>query len=273
MIGCAATPDPKSGPAAGGESQGVVSEVANVGRINLPDGTRTRWSYTIILRETAGRPVNFEWLERASYNENLEVGGAPVRTTFTYRLAANSEMRYGTSDSWGYGATAGTQFGGITRLGDLTVVRRFIGKDASGNQVVVPVRVILHRGLGRLSRQPPSTAGAIPGERRLRPEELASLAGRWEGFYTDRGFQVPVEFSVAPDGRLKLGDNDPVTHTLDAALSIRDGRVFYSGRETGELKYHEGANRRLLVGAVGRPPVAGAATGWSFPVQVEWVVR
>jgi hypothetical protein len=84
---------------------------------------------------------------------------------------------------------------------------------------------------------------------------------------------VPVEFFVAPDGRLKLADNDPVTHTLDATLSIRDGRVLYTGRETGELKYHEGANRRLLIGAVGRPPAAGATTGWSFPVQVEWVAR
>jgi len=195
--GCATSPDGGSRPLTG--SAGPVEwEVTDVGRIERPDGMQSRWSFTIVLREKAGTAIQFERVELGALGPYVETGGIS-RTAFNHRLEARSELREGAVDTWGWVSYAGTQFGGSAALGSVTVERRFIGKDANGQTIVVPVRVNLHRGFGRPSRQPRSPAPPLPPARQLQATDLTGLAGRWEGYYQSAEFLVPAEATIGED--------------------------------------------------------------------------
>src|SRR5262245_46273217 len=205
----------------------VEWEVTDVGRIDRADGMRTRWSFTIVLREKAGTSIQFERVESGSRAANMDVIGGMSQNTFNRRLEAGSELRYSVSESWGWASQApGNRFGGMARLGNLTIERRFIGRDANGRAIVVPVRMELHQGFGRRSRQPASSEAPLPPARQLQATDLAGLAGRWEGYYDQsNGFHVPVEAAIREDGTVEFAENDPVTNRFRRSLSIRDGRL------------------------------------------------
>jgi len=261
--GCASTPD-GAGPRFSGKSGPVEWEVVNVGRLQSGDGQRSLWTYTIVLREKAGSAVQFERIERGYYGQRMHGSGAAV-TPFDRRLEANAELRFHGSDNWGFVDFAGAQFGGTSALGGVTVERRFAGKNARGDAVVVPVRLALDRNLGHRSRQPSSSAERFPPRRSLEPSELKTLAGRWEGYYQLDRFKMPIEAVIGEDGSVEFGENDPVTNQFRRSLSIRDGHVVWSsGQSTGRFALHEGNGRRVLVGEATTPSS-------TFPTWLERV--
>lgn len=264
---CATSPD-GPGRRLTGTAGPVEWEVTDVGRVDRPDGIRSRWSFTIVLRETAGTAIQFERIERGAYGLRLESGGFS-HVAFTRRLDARSELRYSTGETWGWAASAGSQFGGTANLGSVTIETRFIGKDSQGRSVVVPIRVALHPGFGRRSRQPSSPDPPLPLARQLQPADLTSLAGRWEGYYQSAGFQVPVAAVIGADGAVEFSENDPVTNRFRGSLSIRDGRVWYASRDTGEFVLHQEGAIRMLVGRL-TPPASGSAPLEIIPVRLEW---
>jgi hypothetical protein len=261
--GCATT-----GKAAG--SAGPVAwEVVDVGRINSVDGsTRTRWSYTMVLKNTGATPIQFEQIDRSSRAPTLEVGGLN-RVDFQYRLEPNGELRYHTTHSWGWPSMAGTRFGGVEQLGALTIEDRFVGKDSQGQAVAVPVRAILDRTFGRASRQPPRPEPPPLPAKALQAQDLGGLAGRWEGYARLGAFMVPIETVVHEDGSAEFGENDPVTYRSRGRLTVRNGKAWLTGRESAELAYHEDAGRRMLGGSLTYPTTAGGSN--RLPVWLERV--
>jgi hypothetical protein len=257
-----------AGCASPGRHGGVVGpvewEVVDVGRVDSIDGNRSRWSYTIVLKETAGRSVQFEGVERGARAQTLETGGR-ARTDFTGRLDAKGVFRYHTTDDWGWVSGPGPQFGGTGALGPLTMERRFIGKDTDGNVIVVPVRVVLDRSFGRASRQPPKSLPPTPPATALEPPTLRTLAGRWAGYFQTSVFQVPIEAIIRDDGSVEFGENDPVTNRFRGTLRVQGGRVFYVARDTADFTYHEGGGRHVLTGHL--TPGGGAST--RIPMWLE----
>jgi hypothetical protein len=192
-----------SGCATAGRVAGVSGpvewEVIDVGRVDSVDGNRSRWSYTIVLREKAGTAIQFERIQRGARAHTLETGGI-ARIDFDRRLDANGELRYHTTDDWGWTPGPGPQFGGTDALGALTMERQFIGKDSRGQAIAIAVRVVLDRSFGRASRQPPKSSPPAPPAKSLQPQDLRSLAGRWEGYYQAPGFQIPIDAVIRDDG-------------------------------------------------------------------------
>jgi hypothetical protein len=257
-----------SGCATAGRVAGVAGpvewEVIDVGRVDSVDGNRTRWSYTIVLKEKAGTSVQFERIERGARAQTLETGGL-ARIEFARGLAAHGELRYHTTDDWGFVSGPGPQFGGVGTLGPLAMERQFIGKDSGGRAIVVPVRVVLDRSFGRASRQPPRSIPSAPPMKSLEPPDLRSLVGRWEGYYQTPGFQIPIEAVIGENGSVEFGENDPVTNRFRGTVSVRDGRVWYAARDTAEFTYHEGGGRHVLAGHL--TPGGGGST--RIPVWLE----
>ncbi len=267
MSACATSPD-GTGRSLTGTSGPVEWEITDVGRIERSDGMRLRWSFTIVLREKAGTAIQFERIERGALGPYIETGGIS-RVAFNRRLEARSELRYSAAESWGWVSYAGTQFGGMAALGSLTIERRFIGKDANGQAIAVPVRVELHRGFGRRSRQPASPEPPLPPARQIQAADLMGLAGLWEGYYRSGEFQVPVDATIGEDGGVEIRENDPVTNRFRGSVSIRDGRVWYAGRESGELVLHQEGATRMLVGRL-TGAASGSASPDIIPVRLEW---
>jgi hypothetical protein len=267
LAACATSPD-GTGSRFTGSSGPVEWEVVDMGRITRSDGMRLRWSYTTVLREKAGSAVQFETLEYGILTHNVGTGGFR-RSEFSRRLEARSEIRLNTVDSWGWTASgASRQFGATAELGTMIVERRYIGKNAQGQAIVVPIRLELHRGSGRPSRQPASSDPPLPPTRLLQTADLGSLAGQWEGYYQRDGFHVPMAATVRDDGSVELAENDPPTLRFRAKLSIREGRVAYTGQQTGEFALHQDGIRRVLVGAV-TLPATGTASSVTLPVRFE----
>lgn len=267
MWACASSPN-ETTRLPTGTSGPVEWEVTDVGRIARPDGMRLCWSYTIVLREKAGAAVQFEAIERGILQFNVATGGF-ARTAFTRRLDARSELRYSAVDTWGWSSSGGPQFGSTAALGSVLIERRFIGKDANGQTVVMPVRVELHAGTGRRSRQPALPDPPLPPAQSLQAADLAGLAGRWEGYYQAGAFHVPVEATIEQDGRVEVRENDPITNRFRGSFSIRDGRVWYAGRDTGDFVLHQDGPTRLLVGRL-TLAASGSAPPESIPVRLEW---
>ncbi|HSE95605.1 MAG TPA: DUF4189 domain-containing protein [Methylomirabilota bacterium] len=246
----------------GGVAGPVQWEIIDVGRVESADGRRLRWSYTVVLKETAGTPIQFERIERGTHGSNVETGGN-ARTDFERRLEAHAELRYPATDNWGFMAWVNPQFGGTSVLPSLALERRFIGTDSRGQTVVVPVRVVLDRSFGRASRQPSKIQQPDPPARSLQAQDLPTLAGRWEGYYRIAEFAIPVEAVIHGDGSVEFGENDPVTNRFRGTIGIREGGLWYAGRDAAGLTYHEGAGRQLLVGHL-RPQ-----RGDAIPVRLE----
>lgn len=231
-------------------SSGPVSwEVVNLRQRSAPDGKEIRWYYTLVLKETAGRAINFEKEERGA--EGLRVRGSNQEWTFQQRLAASSELRLNyrdgiyITDTPGFGQAPGGQYG-------MAVFRRYHGKDDAGNPVTITVRITLSPSSGKNVRQA-ATSGPLPPLRNLRPGELNGLAGKWQGYTRDeKGFEIPLELTIREDGSFDAAEDEPVINRFRGTLSVRDGQILYSQRnDTGTLTLHEGGGRRVLVGSFG----------------------
>ena len=273
VTGCGST----GGPAPAtlqGASSGVAWEIVDIGQLASADNQRMRWSYVIVLRETSGSAVLFERVERSVRTTIEMVGGSPESYPFARTLAVHGELRYATSDSWGWTRESGRGFGGAATIPTLTVEHRFIGRTSGGQPVAVTARIHLDRSVGKIVTPTPSTSGPLPPRRVLKDSsDLATLAGRWRGSVrTDgREFDVPVEFTLEPDGTLRVALNDPVTERFRAAMSVRDGGLAYAGTNgvSGPFALHEQDGRRILAGYVTNPR-QGSEVPVGHTIRVQW---
>jgi len=78
-----------------------------------------------------------------------------------------------------------------------------------------------------------------------------------------------VEAAIREDGTVEVGENDPVTSRFRGSLSIWDGRVWYAGRDSGELVFHQEGSTRLLVGRL-TLAASGSAPPEIIPLRLEW---
>jgi hypothetical protein len=255
LAGGCATGGSASQPVWRGEAGPVAWEIVDIGRVDSRDGRLSRWSYVIVLRETAGTAIEFKRVERSSHASGIDmIGGTPETFPFDRRLAANSEIRLAYSDSWGWTA-GGNQFGGAATIQPLTVEYRFVGQDANARSVSVPVRLRMERGLGKPATPLPTTV-ALPPAKRLGEDGLHQVAGTWRGSYRlEHGeFDIPLVFAISPDGSIDAAENDPVTRRYRSKVSLRNGKLtFTADRYTGELTLHEAGSTRILAGSVSGP--------------------
>jgi hypothetical protein len=105
LTACTTSPD-GAAPRLTGQAGAIEWEVVDMGRMTRSDGMRLRWSYTVVLREKAGRAVQFEAVEYGILTHTVATGGFQ-RVPFSRRLEAGSELRLGVVDSWGWGSGPG----------------------------------------------------------------------------------------------------------------------------------------------------------------------
>jgi hypothetical protein len=213
LISACATSPGGIGRSLAGSAGPVAWEIADVGQLRSSDGMGLRWSYAIVLRERAGSTIQFERVERGAYASGIEVIGAPLRSwPFQRTLGPNSEIRYATTDSWGYVSPTQPAFGGAATIQPITVEYRFIGRDSAGGTVSVPVRVQLDQGVGKLVTVRSAT-GPLPPPAALGESDLPTLAGTWRGSYRADGgvFDIPIEAVIQPTGAIEMRENDPVS--------------------------------------------------------------
>jgi hypothetical protein len=128
---CATVEGPS--PAQRGRSGPVAWEVVDLRREAIPEGG-TRWYYTIVLKELAGRAIQFEKVQR---QWEAEPGNSTLREeAFRRRLNAASELTLRGSQGVVPG-TGGNTFGPIKS--SVRVLFRFLGRDEAGQEVQVDV--------------------------------------------------------------------------------------------------------------------------------------
>ncbi len=220
-----------------GESGPVTWEVTNLRYRVSAAGDEVRWYYTLVLKETAGRTIQFEKAERGSYGLNLS--SIPSEVAFQRKLSPLSELRLNYRD-------------GLLdprRLSTMTVFRRFRGKDDTGRSITVDVRIPLSTSTARRI-EASGAPGPLPPARVVQAGDFNSLAGTWRGYDRDeKGFELPLEVIIKNDGSFEAAEDEPVTNRFRGTLSIRDGQILYSTRnDTGTLTLHEGGGTRVLAG-------------------------
>lgn len=273
VAACAAQPGPEV-DVRRGVSGPVTWEVTDVGQLVSSSSTwqGMRWSFVIVLKETAGSVIRFERVARGSYTLRAEqIGGTTVSQPFERTLPANGELRYSSSESWGW-VGPGQVFGGAATLPRKTAEYRFIGKTGGGQPVEALVRVHLDRNVGKVVTPLP-TAGSLSSATTLAPTDLVSVAGSWRGSYRiDKGeFDIPLQVVVQSNGSFEVAENDPVTIRSRGTFSIREGRIACSwGRDTGNFTLHEAEGRRILAGRVSGPRDSPAGTP---PSTLGYTVR
>ena len=84
-------------------------------------------------------------------------------------------------------------------------------------------------------------------------------------------FDVPVEITLDPDGTVRVGMNEPVTYRFRSSVSVRDGRLLYSGDpETGTLTFYEVAGQRIPGGYVSPSSRSGPQAPAGYTIRVQW---
>jgi hypothetical protein len=246
-----------------GVSAGVAWEIIDLRQRASTDGRAIRWYYTIVLKEVAGRAVDFKTIERSMHGQ-LSVETAET-FPFTRHLAPKSDQRLSVWDGVRRNAFAPGTFGGVGQE-PVRVLRRFRGRDESGTPVTVDVQVQLHAGVG--SKAPVPAAIELPPATTLDPGDVRSLAGIWRGYYRDDSpFAVPLQLTVAEDGTFEGTIDEPVTSRFRGKLAIRDGRVAYArGADTGTLTLHRGGADRVLDGTI-TGTREGQQAGTTYPVS------
>jgi hypothetical protein len=256
VTACATTPD---GGRLAGSSGPVSWEVVDLRQRLSPDGRKIRWYFTVVLRETEGKTIQFERWQANVYGLR---DTTPAESRFDRQLAPRSEVRLNYSP-YLYSGTGGA----------MIVFYRYLGKDDGGRSVTVDVRIPLS---GIVSRTMPSSAppGPLPPVRSLQSSDLRDLAGTWRGYYRDGdGFEVPVEVIAKEDGSVQIAVDDPVTRRLPGTFSIRDGKVTHStgGGESGTLTYFEEAGKKALEGNISGRREGAAPYAANFLLRLEWV--
>jgi hypothetical protein len=162
--GCAASSLEQADPYRG-DAGPVNWEVVGIRTAISDDDQQIRWSFTIILRETAGRAIQFESLEtsvQARRRPDSLLAGID-KSPFRARLASRGEYRFNTDYGLSFTRGSGGRFGDLPggREG-LTVRYRLTGQDERGQSITVSIPVFLYPGAGAQVRTPPTTPVAAP---------------------------------------------------------------------------------------------------------------
>jgi predicted aspartyl protease len=154
--GCAASNLDQASPYRG-DSGPVNWEIVGIRTTVSDDDQQVRWNFTIILRETAGRGIQFESIETSvqtrGHPDSLLAG--VDKHPFRARLASRGEYRFNTNYGLSFTSGSGGRFGELPggRQG-LTVRYRLTGQDESGQSITVSIPVPLHPGVGAQVRTP-----------------------------------------------------------------------------------------------------------------------
>ena len=154
--GCAASNLDQASPYRG-DSGPVNWEIVGIRTTVSDDDQQVRWNFTIILRETAGRGIQFESIETSvqtrGHPDSLLAG--VDKHPFRARLASRGEYRFNTNYGLSFTSGSGGRFGELPggRQG-LTVRYRLTGQDESGQNITVSIPVPLHPGVGAQVRTP-----------------------------------------------------------------------------------------------------------------------
>jgi predicted aspartyl protease len=154
--GCAAGNLDQASPYRG-DSGPVNWEIVGIRTTVSDDDQQIRWNFTIILRETAGRGIQFESIETSAQTRGhpdsllAKIDKVPFRA----RLASRGEYRFNTNYGLSFTAGSGGRFGEIPggRQG-VTVRYRLTGQDESGQSITVSIPVSLYPGAGTQVRTP-----------------------------------------------------------------------------------------------------------------------
>jgi hypothetical protein len=140
-----------------GDSGPVNWEIVGIRTTVSDDDQQIRWNFTIILRETAGRGIQFETIETS-----IQTRGHPDsvlagihKNPFRARLASRGEYRFNTNYGLSFTRGSGGRFGELPggRQG-LTVRYQLTGQDENGQSITVSIPVFLHPGAGAQVRTP-----------------------------------------------------------------------------------------------------------------------
>ena len=146
LAGCAAT---TVGRELRGESGPIVWEVVDVRQRLVDNGARTRWEYTVVLRNRGLTVVTFDRVALASRARGTaDLWGGMSDELFGRRLEPNHELRFSRTDTWGCprcGPSELQTFFGSGIIRDIT----FSGRDAQGEPVTVLVRIPLNSSVGK----------------------------------------------------------------------------------------------------------------------------
>ena len=95
------------------------------------------------------------------------------------------------------------------------------------------------------SKADAQTSSTLPPARAVQPEDLARLAGVWEGFsIIPGGGSAQVTATIKPNGEFMLVGRA----ATPGRLWISDGKIQYeSAFSTGMMTLHEGDGKRVLV--------------------------
>jgi Aspartyl protease len=151
-----------------GDAGPVNWEIVGIRTNITPDERQIRWSYTVILRETAGRAIQFETIETSSETRGrTELLAGVHKEPFRARLAPRGEYRFNTNYGLSYTVPTTGGFGELPGgRGGVTVRYRLVGRDETGQSITVTVPVTLYPGAGtqvRAPAPPPSPASREAG--------------------------------------------------------------------------------------------------------------
>jgi predicted aspartyl protease len=154
--GCAATNPDQASPHRG-DSGPVSWEIVGIRTTVSDDDQQIQWNFTIILRETAGRGIQFESIETSSqargHPDSLMAG--IDEQPFRARLAPRGEYRFNMNYRLSFTSGPNSRFGELPggREGVL-VSYRLTGQDESSRSITVSIPVSLHPGAGAQVRAP-----------------------------------------------------------------------------------------------------------------------
>ena len=254
-----------------GDSGPVNWEIVGMRTSITNDERQIQWTFTIILRETGGRAIQFETMETSAqtkeHPDSLMAG--TEKQPFRARLAPRGEYRFNMNYGITFTPDAGGGFGQVPggRRG-VTALYRLTGRDETGQSITVAIPVSLDPGAGTQVRTPnallPPASPAV-GAQASAPSPLPGEATARE--------------SPSPNPARQVADECAARSTTLKILGVGEaGEVNYESapgeeaefRACYESRLHERLQGRLIEvpGGPLRTSVAIEALGTSFVVVV-----
>lgn len=150
-----------------GDTGPVNWEIVGIRTNITPNERQIQWNYTLILRETGGRTIQFETLETSAQSRErpdaLLTG--TQKQAFRVRLAPRSEYRLNMNYGLSFTAPATGGFGTLPggRQGVL-LQYRLAGQDEAGHNITVTIPVTLYPGAGTQVRGAAAPASSASPE-------------------------------------------------------------------------------------------------------------
>jgi hypothetical protein len=132
-----------------GQSGPVAWEIIDMKQTLEDNGFRMRWNFTIVFKNTASVPFDFERVEtgsRAGGPADDIIGGIAT-VPFAQHLEPDGEMRLTQSESWGCPQCPPGHLSRVFSDG-VIVYYAFLGHDGAGGSVRVPIAIRFDSSVG-----------------------------------------------------------------------------------------------------------------------------